>query len=104
MGTLFDQLKRNYREITPSVLSDFLNKIGGLKDEYSLTTDQALHIYEILLKERELDIKINDFDIKDEQLAGFGELLREFNYSLGQAIDIYHESHHGNLNDKPEIL
>lgn len=30
------------------------------------------------LKCIELDHKINDYDVKDEQLAGFGELLRDY--------------------------
>lgn len=70
MGTLFDQEARtkNIKEPGHRIVLYALD----LCDNYDfLTFQQALQCVE-------LDFKIDNYDIKDEQLAGFGELLERY--------------------------
>lgn len=69
MGTLFEKMPRFEQLSTPGY------RIVLMANEL---TDLFGIIFKEALKCIELDHKINDYDIKDEQLAGFGELLRDY--------------------------
>lgn len=67
MGTLFDQKPRVNNIDFPG--ERIVLYARNLRDVYSfLTFEQALQCIE-------LDFKIDDYDVKDEQIEGFGHLL-----------------------------
>ena len=70
MGTLFDQKPRVNNIDFPG--ERIVLYARNLRDVYSfLTFEQALQCIE-------LDFKIDNYDVRDEQLAGFGELLGRY--------------------------
>lgn len=68
MGTLFEQRPRWERMKEPGY-SVFI-AAEHLSGQYGISFENALKCIE-------LDFKIDDYDSKDEQLAGFGELLEQ---------------------------
>jgi len=82
MGTLLNQKPRNYRHLDER---DVLLKIDEIKDiskVKKITFDQALKVYELLEQERSNNLYVANGDIKDEQLAGFGELIIKYIESI----------------------
>ena len=70
MGTLFDQKPRTENIDLPG--ERIVLYARDLCDVYSfLSFEQALQCIE-------LDFKIDNYDVRDEQLAGFGELLERY--------------------------
>ena len=78
MGTLFDQAprKRFYFDYKEVLLMTEL--IKGVMKESGFEFDQVMRVYEYMQKDRELNISIDGGDTRDEQLAGFGQMLREY--------------------------
>lgn len=70
MGTLFEQPPRWKRAL--DYTEEILINVKRLEQEFNLKQ-------ETVIKAIELSIKINDHDVKDEQLAGFGQLFEEAN-------------------------
>ena len=69
MGTLFEQRPRIEQLPTPGYRIVLIaNELAGM---FGISFVEALKCIE-------LDHKINDYDVKDEQLAGFGKLLRDY--------------------------
>ncbi|WP_201346450.1 hypothetical protein [Streptococcus suis] len=69
MGTLFEQRPRFEQLSTPGYRIALM--ANELTDLFGISFKEALKCIE-------LDHKINDYDVKDGQLAGFGELLRDY--------------------------
>ena len=74
MGTLFSQRARQ-SGLTKNKLISEGEKIKEVSNELSISFKEGVELY--LAK-----AKIDDYDAKDEQLAGFGEILRKINKSL----------------------
>lgn len=78
MGTLFEQKPRVFKNANPG---DYMVcHAQVLVDQYGITFDQALRCIE-------LEFRIDDYDVRDEQLAGFGELMQDFIMVLERFID-----------------
>jgi hypothetical protein len=79
MGTLFNQKPRYENESYAVNRIDSIKKIAKKK---GLTIEETIMCLDYAMRE-------HDMDVKDEQLAGFGELLKELNesiVSLGEQI------------------
>jgi len=76
MGTLFNQPRREDRISEERVIAMGI-EIKNVADELDISYQDAINLYLAVAK-------IDDYDTKDEQLAGLGELFREF-------IDAYKE-------------
>lgn len=68
MGTLFNQSPREER-LTKGRIVAIGTDIKGIAEELDISFNDALNLYLAIAK-------IGDYDTKDEQLAGFGELLQ----------------------------
>lgn len=79
MGTLFNQQERS--KYAFSKADSICAEAKRLMDEHGVSEAAAM-------KALELSITINDFDTKDEQLAGFGEIARD----LVGALSNIHEN------------
>lgn len=75
MGTLFNQQPRRDHLSVEGVIS-FGKDMQIIAEELNISTSEALELYLAIAK-------INDYDTKDEQLSGFGDILQ----SLVQAIE-----------------
>ncbi|MDB1687490.1 hypothetical protein [Enterococcus casseliflavus] len=75
MGTLFDQQPRRDYLSVDRVIS-FGEDMQEIAKELNISLSEAVELYLAVAK-------INDYDTKDEQLSGFGEILQ----SLVQAIE-----------------
>lgn len=73
MGTLFDQQPR--MEYFHSFGVNFINTVKDLAEKNNLTIEETCRILE-------LTMKIDDYDRKDEQLAGIGKLISEMNEQI----------------------
>ncbi len=78
MGTLFDQEKR-VTFLTQEAVVSRGNLIKAIAKELGISFSEAIELYLAVAK-------INDYDTKDEQLAGFGELLKELTEAI-QALN-----------------
>jgi len=74
MGTLKNQDPRQ-DNLTTDVLLGHGNKIKKVAEKLDISFNEALNLYQVVAK-------INDYDVKDEQLAGFGEILEDTNASI----------------------
>jgi len=86
MGTLFNQIPRYQAANIPSdgdAIRGVLATVEDLQKNHALTFERALAVVAEARKERHARFLQNDLDAKDEQLAGFGELLREHNEIFG---------------------
>ncbi|HEL1619429.1 TPA: hypothetical protein TXL63_001262 [Streptococcus suis] len=70
MGTLFDQPLRMSEECSLSYAEQIAEKIKDIKENYGLSERSATEAVR-------MSIDIYDKDVKDEQLAGFGEILQD---------------------------
>jgi hypothetical protein len=62
-----------------TVIDDVCDEFGW--DEQTVEQVQAA------CRVLELALKLQDYDIKDEQLAGFGELAKELLYEIKRVLD-----------------
>ncbi len=70
MGTLFDQPLRMGKAYSLSYADQIAEKIKDIKENYNLSESSATEAVR-------MSIDIYDKDVKDEQLAGFGEILQD---------------------------
>ena len=74
MGTLFEQPVRSRKYyIEQDQLDDIVEAV-----KYGLSFDEAIQIIQEERKQSIAEMRKLDKDIKDEQLAGFGEIARDF--------------------------
>ncbi len=88
MGTLFNQQPR--MEYFHSYGVKFIGTVKELAKKNNLTIEETCRILE-------LTMKIDDYDRKDEQLAGIGELIKEMNdqiMGLGEGLSAISECLH----------
>ncbi|WP_342566698.1 hypothetical protein MKY09_11555 [Psychrobacillus sp. FSL K6-4046] len=76
MGTLFEQIPRHDR-LDKSRIVTIGKEVKEIGEELGISFDNALNLYLAVAK-------ISDYDTKDEQLAGFGELLQNLINQLAE--------------------
>lgn len=76
MGTLLNQPPRKSYSMNDNSMHDFLLDIKKIAIEMDVSFEIALKIVEIYELRRKNDLNYSDFNIKDEQLSGFGALLQ----------------------------
>lgn len=69
MGTLFQQLDR-LEKLRVLRVENVGRDIKTIAEELEISFDEALKLFEAVAK-------IDDYNSKDEQLAGFGKLLKD---------------------------
>lgn len=70
MGTLYNQLPREQR-LTVNRVTEFGYEIQDIADELDISFADAIALYLACAK-------VDNYDSRDEQLAGFGELVNRF--------------------------
>ena len=82
MGTLFNQSPR--MEYFNHYAVGFLERVKDLATEHNLTIEETCRILELAMK-------IDDYDRKDEKLAGFGELLKQLIEEISMLRESFRE-------------
>ena len=77
MGTLFEQKPRKTIDIHESI-----QEIAAVVHQSKTPTEITLKIIELAIELESLKCLQEDRDVKDEQLSGFGELLRDISEAL----------------------
>lgn len=95
MGTLFQQQPRSYYDVDfDKDVRYACEKIQKIAKETKMSVSDVIEIYKIETQNRAISCYVCNGDIKDEQLAGFGELFDSFNSKLDDLIELL-----GNKND-----
>lgn len=81
MGTLFDQPPRKTHDYDPELWLARINRLAGAA---GMTVTEVCRALEVAELRRRNDLQASDNDIRDEQQAGFGELLQELTRALGR--------------------
>ena len=76
MGTLFSQSPRTSFRVSKDDLDDFLETAMKLAHKHKLKVWEVIQAKEVLELERQNDLRHNNGDIFDEQMAGLGEILQ----------------------------
>ena len=87
MGTLFNQSPRCNRYNQHRAKTNMIDDIKMYMKELHCDVSTAIKAAELFEKVEWNIFRITDLDIKDEQLAGFGELWMETNRLLGEYLE-----------------
>lgn len=91
MGTLYNQTERNYHPASFNYVRSSCEELKKIAKEMNISIADVIEIYKIEVMDRATTCKVDDGDRKDEQLAGFGELLREFNGHIESLLEYLEE-------------
>lgn len=78
MGTLFNQEARKTLTVDILDIESELLELNKIANKLQITLDQAIKVREILEIKRRNNLAVHNGDIFDEQMSGFGELLKEY--------------------------
>lgn len=79
MGDLFNQQPRSRRKADRKIIDFIKDDVIEVAKQTGLNYDQVLKAYEILELERKNDLYVDNGDIHDEQMGGFGGLIQDLN-------------------------
>ena len=75
MGTLFDQRQRWEHVPSLSKSTEEIISLMGYESFDDFSAIESIQIVELAIRNMEIVSRVNDYDAKDEQLAGFGKLF-----------------------------
>ncbi len=87
MGTLYNQPPRNYFDIDFKYVKSECEEIQKIAEETGMSVADVIEVYKIKTQNRSIDCYVANGDIRDEQMAGFGELFKSFNAKLDTIVD-----------------
>ena len=88
METLFDQPVRDRHDVSLKIIESSCEEMKNIANRLKMNVSDVIEVYKIEVIERAIYSYIDDGDRKDEQLAGFGKLLKSLNESMGKAVEI----------------
>ena len=77
MGTLSNQLPHNYYEVFEENLESYLERVQFLAVKYNMSPDTIISAARVLELRRSTNIQVEAGDYLDENLGGFGDILRD---------------------------
>lgn len=75
MGTLFDQPQRKFLSVHRDDIKSTAEMVVKLAKETGLSPSDVIAVMRVLEMSRASDLYTINNDVRDEQLAGFGEIL-----------------------------
>jgi len=96
MGTLFQQPIRNRHRVEHEEFIYVIEYYQRVSKQTGVSLEQVIQIAQLETANRAIEVQVSDNDIKDEQLAGFGELIQH----LASAI----EDHTFKMTDSTESI
>jgi hypothetical protein len=99
MGTLFNQAPRNYdRKESSKIILDEIDMIKDMSLKTGLTVSEVIETCKMLELRRKNNLYVMNGDAFDEQIAGIGELIKEFVETFRVAFAV------STINDSPSAL
>jgi hypothetical protein len=86
MGMLGNQGPRNYYDINDSGLQGHLDRIQYLSRTYDMSVRDVIEAQRVLELARTNNIRVEAGDYLDEQIGGFGEILKDL---INQIDDLH---------------
>lgn len=88
MGTLLNQRPRNYHDVEfdRHVISD-CEEIQKIAKKTKMSVADVIEVYKISTKNRLINCYVDNGNIFDEQMAGFGELFQALNEKQDVIVD-----------------
>lgn len=87
MGTLFSQDERNFRRVELQEVDDFLGYAKELASKHKIDVKDVIAAKHALEIERANHLSVDAGNILDEQLAGFGEILKDIHEALSDIAE-----------------
>ena len=87
MGTLFNQRVRESYEVDYEDVRHALRNAREISKGMHISIGDVIRMYRVLEMKRANNLKVWDGGAKDEQLAGFGEILNRLTESLASPPD-----------------
>ncbi len=87
MGTLFNQRERESYRVSKSDADNFLRDAVGLAKKHKIKVFGVIEAYKTLEIERRNNLYHWNGDTFDEQMAGFGKLIRDIGENLRSIAD-----------------
>ncbi len=82
MSTLFTQPERDFKRAMPVHIDDFLAIASELAQKHKVDVGTVVAAKHALELQRGNDLRVANGDAFDEQMAGFGEILKNIAMSL----------------------
>ena len=77
MGTLMNQNPRTLHNVTINDVAYKLKELQAIAAQNKVDLPIVIEIWKIAVMDRQHSLAVQDGDIKDEQLAGLGDLLKQ---------------------------
>jgi hypothetical protein len=87
MSTLFSQEPRKYHRVSEGDIDDFLTDAKELASKLKIELKDVIAAKHVLELQRRNDLYAANGDALDEQLAGFGDVLRGIQNTLSDIVD-----------------
>jgi bifunctional DNase/RNase len=87
MSTLFDQAPREYLRISTEKVDEFLSDAIALAIKHKVEVANVVAAKHVLELERRNDLYAANGDAFDEQLAGFGDILKDIHDALNDIAE-----------------
>lgn len=78
MGTLLNQKERDYLHLDEVDINQRIIHLKAIAKKHKISLENVLTLMSTLEQERSTNLYVANGDIKDEQLAGFGELIIKY--------------------------
>ena len=88
MGTLYEQPPRKYFDVEFKYVKSACEEILKIAKETKMSVADVIEVYRIETQNRDINCKVANGDIWDEQIGGFGELFKSFNKKLDSVIEL----------------
>lgn len=82
MGTLFNQPERENKKIQLESVDNFLSASYELATKHKIEVKDVIAAIHALELQRKNDLYVQNANVFDEQLAGFGDILKEIHEAL----------------------
>ncbi|AST27506.1 hypothetical protein [Ralstonia pseudosolanacearum] len=82
MGTLFEQPRRQFLDVSTDNIDDFLSVANHLAKKHKLSVADVIAARAVLETARASDLAVRNGDVFDEQMAGLGRLLEELTSAI----------------------
>jgi hypothetical protein len=78
MGTLFSQRPRDHRVVGRGDVINDMEAVKEIAESTGSTKQEVIELMRVMEMERQSNLYVDNGDAFDEQLEGFGYLIREF--------------------------
>lgn len=87
MGTLFSQPEREIKKITIQDIDNFLSAACELASKHKIDVKDVIAAKNALEMSRRNDLYVINGNVFDEQMAGFGDILKEIHDALNDIAE-----------------